>query len=48
MVHTLPIYDVELEVVYRGADGAELARDDAAAVIARIEPGGTAPFADTR
>lgn len=44
----VPIYDVELEVVYRGAGGAELAREDAAAVLTRIEPGGTAPFADTR
>lgn len=43
----VPIYDVELEVVYRGAGGAELARDDAAAVLTRVEPGGAAPFADT-
>lgn len=44
----VPIYDVELEVVYRGADGQELAREDAAVVLTRIEPGGTAPFIDTR
>lgn len=44
----VPIYNVELEVVYRGAGGAELAREDAAAVLVRVEPGGTAPFADTR
>lgn len=44
----VPIYDVELEVVYRGAGGVELAREDAAAVLTRVEPGGTAPFADTR
>ncbi len=43
----VPIYDVELEVVYRGAGGAELARDEAAAVLTRVEPGGTAPFANT-
>jgi len=43
----VPIYGVELDVVYHGAGGAELARDEAAAVLTRIEPGGTAPLADT-
>lgn len=43
----VPIYDVELDVGYRGAGGAVLASDEAAAVLTRVEPGGTAPFADT-
>lgn len=43
----VPIYDVELDVSYRGAGGAVLASDEAAAVLTRVEPGGTAPFADT-
>lgn len=44
----VPIYNVELEVVYRGAGGAELAREDAAVVLVRIDPGATGPFIDTR
>lgn len=44
----VPIYNVELEVVYRGAGGQELAREDAAVVLTRLEPGGTGPFVDTR
>lgn len=42
-----PIYEVELEVTYRGPGGEVLATDEAAAVLAVVEPGATAPFADT-
>lgn len=41
------VHGVELEVVYAGAGGARLAADDAAVVLARVEPGGRAPFIDT-
>lgn len=39
-----PIHNVELEVVYRGSYREELAREGAAVVLTRAEPGGTAPF----
>lgn len=39
-----PIYDVELEVAYLGAGGAVLARDEAASVLSRVEPGAAVPF----
>lgn len=43
----VPIYDVELAVTFRDAAGAELASDQAAVVLSRIPPGGTAPFVKT-
>ncbi|HEX2187652.1 MAG TPA: FxLYD domain-containing protein [Longimicrobiaceae bacterium] len=42
----VPVYDVELDVAFRDAAGAVVATDHAAAVLGRVEPGGTAPFVD--
>jgi hypothetical protein len=42
----VPIYDVELSIIYRDAAGNILATDEAAPSLVRIEPGSTAPVFD--